>query len=205
MVLLPAIRQKLEAVEMKIFGDYEEKENGKEYLIVHFSPTSVPLRHRWRNTGLSADFLAEYWVTFFPQGDALSRNRQIEVKGAIRYIANELLENLMKFSYEAANYPVCLALHLYQDQFNFYASNAIDPITVESFQARIQELLTKDIDTLYRRQLEQNVATEEPYESHLGLLTIAHDYDARLAWKFETIKHEHADVIVVTTMVQLDI
>jgi hypothetical protein len=205
MASLPAIKQKLEVVEMKIFGDYAERENGKEYLIVHFSPTSVPLRQRWRNTGLSADFLAEYWATFFPQSDALSQNRQIEIKGAIRYIANELLENLMKFSYEVANYPVCLALHLYQDQFDFYASNAIDPDAIELFQARIQALLTEDIDMLYMRQLEQNVAAEGPSESHLGLLTIAHDYDARLAWKFETIKHEHEDITVVTTMVQLDI
>lgn len=205
MVSLPGIRQKLEAVEMKTFGDYAEKENGKEYLIVHFSPTSVPLRQRWRNTGLSADFLAEYWATFFPQGDELSQNKQIEIKGAIRYIANELLENLMKFSYEAANYPVCLALHLYQDQFVFYASNAIAPDAIKPFQARIQKLLTEDIDTLYMRQLERNVAAEGPSESHLGLLTIAHDYDAHLAWKFETIKHEHVDVIVVTTRVQLDI
>jgi hypothetical protein len=205
MVSFPAIGQKLEAVEMKIFGNYAEKENGKEYLIVHFSPTSVPLRQRWRNTGLSADFLAEYWATFFPQGDELSQNKQIEIKGAIRYIANELLENLMKFSYEAANFPVCLALHLHQDEFIFYASNAIDPGAVEPFQARIQEILTEDIGTLYMRQLEQNVAAEGPSESHLGLLTIAHDYDAHMAWKFETIKHEHVDAIIVTTMVHLDI
>jgi hypothetical protein len=100
---------------------------------------------------------------------------------------------------------VCLALHLYQEQFVFYASNAIEPGAVEPFQTRVQEMLTEDIDTLYMRQLERNVAAESPSESHLGLLTIAHDYDAHLAWKFETIKHEHADIIVVTTMVKLDI
>jgi len=190
---------------MRTFGDYQEEQNGDEYLIIKFSPTSVPLRQRWRNTGLSADFLAEYWATFFPKSDALSENHQQEVRGAIRYVANELLENLMKFSYEPAGYPVGLALYLYQDQFRFYASNAIDPDAVEPFQARIQALLTEDIDALYMQQLEENVAPEGPTKSNLGLLTIAHDYDARLAWKFVTVAHEGVDVTVVTTMVALGV
>ena len=50
----------------QIFGDYVNgKSSGEsEVLIINFSPTSIPLQHRWRNNGLSADFLADYLSTF---------------------------------------------------------------------------------------------------------------------------------------------
>ena len=189
----------------EIFSDFVEHPVDGEYLIIHFSPSSMPLQQRWRNTGLSADFLAEYWATFFPAHDVLSENRQREIKGAVAYIANELLENLMKFSHEPANHPVCLALYLYDAEFRFYASNAIDPQAVQPFQARIRRLLTEDIETLYMQQLEENVATPDSTESNLGLLTMIHDYGANLAWKFETISHEGSEIILMTTMARLTI
>jgi hypothetical protein len=194
-----------EEIKMVIFGDYLEQENGDEYLVIHFSPSSIPLRQRWRNTGLSADFLAEYWATFFPAVDTPAKARQIEITSAIRYIANELLENLMKFSYEPADYPVGLALYLYRDEFRFYASNAIAPQDIGGFQERIQRLVNEEVETLYWEQIKTNVADEGRHESNLGLLTMRHDYDARLAWKFENVEHEGADITVVTTMVRLEI
>ena len=185
----------------QIFGDFVEQENGKEYLIVHFSPTSLPIQQRWRNSGLSADFLAEYWATFFPAHDVPSRNRQHEIKGTINYIANELLENVMKFCYQPVDYPVSLGLYLYEAEFKFYAQNAIAPSTVDNFRARIQTLLTEDTQKLYLEQVEKNAA-ENNTSSDLGLLTMINDYGAKLAWKFETLSSEF-EVIVVTTMVQL--
>jgi hypothetical protein len=189
----------------EIFGDFVEHPIDGEYLIIHFSPSSMPLKQRWRNTGLSADFLAEYWATFFPAHDVLSQSKQREIQGAIAYIANELLENLMKFSYEPANYPVRLALYLYDAEFRFYAGNAIDPRAIRPFQTRIRRLLTEDIEALYMQQLEENVANPDSTESNLGLLTMIHDYGASLAWKFETTSQEGAEIIVMTTMARLTI
>ncbi|MBN1218905.1 MAG: ATP-binding protein [Anaerolineae bacterium] len=181
----------------QLFGPFVEEEACQEYLVVRFLPNSIPLQQRWRNTGLSADFLAEYWTTFFPAYDIPSRNRQREIRGAINYIANELLENVMKFSYQPANQPVSLGLYLYQDEFKFYASNAIDPAAVADFQRRIQTLLTEDTQELYLQQVERNAAGDSA-GSHLGLLTMINDYGANLAWKFEGV-----EIIMVTTMVQL--
>jgi hypothetical protein len=187
---------------LQIFGDYVEQEHGQEYLVIQFSPTTLPLRQRWRNSGLSADFLADYWATFLPARDVSSSERR-EIQGAISYIANELLENTMKFSYKPSDYAVTLGLYLYRDAFRFYASNTIDPLTVEAFQARIQDLLTQEPIELYMRQLEINAADETGGTSCLGLLTMLNDYDARLAWKFQARPHDPEGIIVVTTMVQL--
>jgi len=185
----------------QIFGEFVEQGNGDEYLVIHFSPTSLPLQQRWRNSGLSADFLAEYWSTFFPVHDVPSRNKQNEVKGAINYIANELLENIMKFAYQPANHPVSLGLYLFQNEFKFYASNAIAPDAVEALQTRVHALLTQDPQQLYLEQVEKN-ASGENSGSQLGLLTMVNDYQARLGWKFET-SFQDPHVIIVTTMVHL--
>jgi len=48
------------------FGDFMQNlPSSQEYLILSFSPGSIPLRQRWRNNCLSADFLADYLSTFF--------------------------------------------------------------------------------------------------------------------------------------------
>jgi hypothetical protein len=91
---------------------------------------------------------------------------------------------------------------LFQDEFRFYASNAVDPDAVEAFQQRIQLLLGSDIHELYMQQVKRNVTTDRG-ESNLGLLTIAHDYAARLAWRFETLSGDGSEIIVVTTMARL--
>jgi hypothetical protein len=61
----------------EVFGHFVDIQNcHQEYLKINFSPTSVPLQQRWRNNGLSADFLADYISTFFPGDDAQALNRQ---------------------------------------------------------------------------------------------------------------------------------
>ncbi|HSF76291.1 MAG TPA: ATP-binding protein, partial [Microcoleus sp.] len=69
----------------QIFGDFIEQPASQEYLIMGFSPSSVPLKQRWRNNGLSADFLADYLTTFFPgnQDDPSTIERQAEIKSAV--------------------------------------------------------------------------------------------------------------------------
>ena len=95
----------------QIFGEFIEQQGADgEYLKIGFSPTSLPIQQCWRNNGLSADFLADYLSTFFLGEDATSAERQAEVKGAVSYVANELLENAMKFSYAPSHHAIRLAI-----------------------------------------------------------------------------------------------
>lgn len=190
----------------QIFGNFIERSHDVEFLIINFSPSSIPLQERWRSNGLSADFLGDYWAVFFPADDTAGPNKRDEVKGAVSYIANELLENAMKFSYSPSRFPISIALHLYGDnKMRFYVSNSIDPQNVAEFQSFIQQLLIADPDELYIEQVEKS-AEDDLEHSQLGLLTMINDYGASLAWKFETIPQEHGQQFtVVTTMVQLTI
>ncbi|MDJ1175131.1 DUF6272 family protein [Roseofilum capinflatum] len=189
----------------EIFGDYiDNLPESPEYLIIGFSPSSVPLKQRWRNNGLSADFLADYLTTFFPAKDDITEQQQAEVKSAVSYIANELLENAMKFNDETSEFPISIRLQVRSDEILFITSNSIPPSRVDQFKKFLRKIEQVDPDTLYVEQLENSVKEEGNTNSGLGLLTMLNDYLAKLGWKFETVP-EYPGVIKVTTMVQLPI
>ncbi len=189
----------------QIFGDFiDDLPPSQEYLIVGFSPSSVPLKQRWRNNGLSADFLADYFTTFFPssQSDRTESDRQAQIKSAVSYIANELLENAIKFNDETSQYPISIHLQLHNDKLVFLTTNSISAEAAEKFHAFIQELMASDSNELYIHQLEKSAEDESNTISGLGILTMINDYLAEIGWKFETVQKE-TEVITVTTMVQL--
>jgi hypothetical protein len=189
---------------IQTFGDFIEPTPSQEYLIIGFSPSSIPLKQRWRNNGLSADFLADYLTTFFPgnEDDPSTIDRQAEIKSAVSYIANELLENAMKFNDETSDYPIDIKLQLKSDGLIFSVANSISPLAVDQFQGYIRQLLASDPSELYIEQLEKNAADEISTGSGLGLLTMLSDYTAKMGWKFQTVQQD-PEVITVTTMVQL--
>ncbi|MCY7384556.1 MAG: DUF6272 family protein [Microcoleus sp. CAN_BIN18] len=189
---------------IQTFGDFIEPTPSQEYLIIGFSPSSIPLKQRWRNNGLSADFLADYLTSFFPgnEDEPSTINRQAEIKSAVSYIANELLENAMKFNDETSDYPIDIKLQLESDGVIFSVANSISPKAVNKFQAYIQQLLACEPSELYIEQLEKNAADDNCTGSGLGLLTMLSDYTTKIGWKFQTVQKE-PEVIAVTTMVQL--
>ena len=191
---------------IQTFGDFIELPASQEYLIIGFSPSSIPLKQRWRNNGLSADFMADYLATFFPgnEDDTSTIERQAEIKSAVSYIANELLENAMKFNNETSEYPINIKLQLESEGVLFSVVNSISRQGVDKFQGYIQQLLASDPSELYIQQLEKNAVEESCTDSGLGLLTMLTDYSAKIGWKFQTV-HQDPEVIAVTTMVQLTI
>lgn len=189
----------------RIFGDFIEAKSGRcEYLKIGFSLTSLPTERRWRNNGLSADFIANYLSTFFPGDDSAAVCRQVEIKDAVSYVANELLENAMKFSYARSEHSVSIDIYLEENEISLYVTNSVDPQRVESFQKFIQRLLTEDTDKLYMAQLTAEAAEGAEGGSGLGFLTMLNNYRAELAWKFESLDQE-VDEVRVTTMVRLKV
>lgn len=191
----------------QLFGDfYNELPPSQEYLIISFSPSSIPLKQRWRNNGLSADFIADYLITFFTGNDGAANDtdKQLEFKGAVSYITNELLENAMKFNDETSKRPINISLYLYSDKVVLLVTNSVPPQAVGKFQAYIKEIIGSDPGELYIRQMEKDAEDEGETASGLGLLTMINDYLVKIGWKFETVQND-PEVIVVSTMLQLEV
>lgn len=159
-----------------------------EFLTLKFSPSSIPRKQRWNNYGLSADFLGDYFAAFFP-GDSIPDskiNHRDTVKAAVSYIANELLENAVKYSDETAHRPISISLYLYDRHITFHTINYANLSATERYQQFIQELITSDVDEMYIRQLEKTGLGEGC--SNIGILTMMNDYAARFGWKFQSLE-----------------
>ncbi len=184
------------------FGAFESDiTDSSESLTIMFSPSSVPLRERWRNNRLSATFLADYFSTFFPgqnQPDPLVDPKS-DCMGSITFIANELLENAMKFSDQTSNEAVLLTLQLFPNRLVFLTKNWVDQSFGQRLQAFITRVLSSDPMELYLTQLE--TISETDTGSGLGILTIMNDYTDQVGWKLETVERG----TIVTTQVQLEI
>jgi hypothetical protein len=191
----------------QVFGHFiEELPPQDEYLTIGFSPSSRPLKKRWENNGLSADFIAEYFKTFFVSQDeeTLSLVAIENLKDGVKYIANELLENAMKFQDESVPFTAKIGFSLYNDRLIFRVTNGINDEQIESFQAIIKQLLTEDSDELYLQAMKSNARKDVNAPSRLGLLSMICDYSAKLGWKFEKLQTE-PPMTIVSTMVCLEI
>jgi len=185
----------------RILGYYgQEVGDRREYLTLAFSPLSAPLRSRWRNNGLSADFLGDYVTTFLPADDstAAPEGGRKEIKHSVTYIANELLENAMKYHEHSIDIPIGIHLELTGTQITVSASNGISDGQAQCYQTFVENILREDASELLVRQLEESSCGETSVKSCLGLLTIMTDYGARLGWRFEA-HPTYPEIMTVTT------
>jgi hypothetical protein len=199
---------------MQIFGNYiEEFPDDEEYLKLGFAPHSASLQQRWRTNGLSADFIADYLQVFFIGQPKNNDNTPVDSnapiparnKNAVKYIANELLENAMKFGDESSKFAGKIVFHLYDNKLVFHVTNSISPQHIEKFKIFINQVLEKEPTELYFRRMEANAHEENNRHSGLGILSMICDYSAQVAWKFETLQSSSPPVTLVTTMVSLDV
>lgn len=194
----------------EIFGNFIKSfppEN--DSLEIAFTPSSRPIKHRWKNNRLSAHFVADYFNNFLPSDDE-DPNREHRIKqskSAVTYVANELLENALKFNNENTKYQIKFGIHFIEEADEvtavIFATNSMKPGGEQKLKSFIEQLLTSDPSELYVQQVEQSLE-EETENSGLGLLTIINDYGAEIGWKIETIP-ENIPIITVTTMVQIKV
>ena len=197
----------------QVFGKYiEEFPPGLDSLEMTFTPTAHSIRQRWSNNRLSAQFVADYFSAFLPvdEDDPDGDRRIKESKGAVSYVANELLENAMKFNDQKHNFKVKFGIYFLEDKSQknpevtavIYATNNVTPERVEKFQAFLAKLLASDPEELYVTQVEKSLEEENSEASGLGFLTMINDYSAKLGWKFETVSLDN-HILTVTTMAQI--
>lgn len=191
--------------QFELYGELQElSDAGKqsEFLNLQFNPSSISLKERWRNNGLSADFMADYVTTFFPQieNQPETSERQAEIKSVVAFVANELLENGMKYSSTNSQHLISISLHLLEKAIVITEVNPTSAVQAQQYKNFIELIDKSDPMELYLQQLEAKAMEEEA--SGLGFLTMLNDYAAELAWKFSVQDNEQT---LVTTQVTVPI
>ncbi|WP_414577849.1 DUF6272 family protein [Anabaena sp. CCY 9402-a] len=196
-------------IKTELFGDFiSDFPPEHDSLELSFTPSSRPIKQRWRNNRLSAHFFADYFTNFLPLDENEPNQEKIikESKSAVSYVANELLENAMKFNDDISSYKVRFGIHFLNDSDSvtavIFASNSIRPGGEAKLRKFIEELLASDTHEMYVRQIEKSA--EENGSSGLGLLTMINDYSAKIGWRLETIQKESL-IMAVTTMAQIKV
>lgn len=190
----------------QIFGDFVESfPPAQDALELSFTPNSLPIKKRWRSNRLSANFMADYFSNFLPvdEDDPAQKRRIKESKGAVSYVANELLENAIKFNNQGTNFKIKFGIYFIEEADMtavLFATNSVSAEGLDKFQKFIQELLCSDPEKLYVQQIEKSAEEENSGASGLGFLTMINDYSAKLGWKFEIVQKD-PKMIAVTTMV----
>jgi diguanylate cyclase (GGDEF)-like protein len=180
-------------------GNQGEHSDECEYLTLAFSPLSAPLRSRWRNNGLSADFLGDYVTTFLPaKANLAEESRQNEIRHAVTYVANELLENAMKYHERLSDIQIGIHLELTGDRITVSASNGVNMEQAEDYKAFVERLLGGDAGDLLLQQQEKSAKGDESTKSCVGLLTMIIDYGALLGWRFDA-HPRNSEIMTVTT------
>ncbi len=212
-----------------ILGNYFEPsaELQQETLTLHFSPSNLPLKKRWENNGVSADFIAEYvknfWIGHFEGEYSLDDEKyfiQLEnLHNSVKYVANELLENAMKFSYwedpnrnlddpKNKEYYITestlagVILSLSEDRLIFYISHIATNDQALKYLSFVKILLSGDPEKLYYETMKNSYKEENINTSGLGILSMICDYSATLGWKFRQITES---LTSITTMVTLKV
>jgi hypothetical protein len=190
----------------QIFGDFVESfAQAHDSLELTFTPNSLPIKKRWRSNRLSANFMADYFSNFLQvdEDDPAQKRRIKESKGAVSYVANELLENAIKFNDRGTNFKIKFGIYFIEEAdltAVLFATNSVSAEGLDKFQKFIQELLCSDPEKLYVQQIEKSAEEENSGASGLGFLTMINDYSAKIGWKFEIVQKE-PKMIAVTTMV----
>jgi len=196
----------MQLVSLAQWGKFlEPVPDSSEFLTLNFSLNRENRLQRWRNYGLSADFLGDYFANFFPGNDDNGQDisHQDAVKGSVSYIANELLENAVKYTAIASNSPITITLRLYDQNIIFETRNITDLENAAKYQTFIERLLDSDPNDLYLEQLEKS-ALGNSAQSHIGLLTMINDYQAQFGWQFAPVPASKT-LVWVTVMTHLDI
>jgi hypothetical protein len=190
----------------QIFGDFVESfPPAQDALELSFTPNSLPIKKRWRHNRLWANFMADYFSNFLPvdEDDPAQKRRIKESKGAVSYVANELLENAIKFNNQGTNFKIKFGIYFIEEAdltAVLFATNSVSAEGLDKFQKFIQELLCSDPEKLYVQQIEKSAEEENSGASGLGFLTMINDYSAKIGWKFEIVQKD-PKMIAVTTMV----
>lgn len=142
-----------------------------------FRTAHLPLR--WSDCSATANFLSAYYAGLFRA--SYSAAQTTDLTHSIAYLANELMENAVKFR---APGDVVVETGRHGGEFVLRLTNYIAPATSQSFRALLTELTAGDPGELLLQRIEANAADEQSSGSGLGILTLMNDYGIRFCWTF---------------------
>lgn len=154
-----------------------------------------PLELSWHHCATTSDFIGDLCVLRV----RLPVQEVRDVRHSVAYLANELIENAVKFR---ASGDVGVQAAITDHSFTIKVRNRIGAAAALRLQSLVSTLVEGDAGELLIQKIEAN-ARSGANESGLGLLTLMSDYGVRLAWIFKPV--DGADELCLETCAMLPI
>lgn len=151
----------------------------------------------WKHCDIASDFLGK----FHAERSASLGIDSNEMKHNISYMANEVLENAVKFG---SSGNIELQTTLGGQQFQLRIWNNLTAEAATRFQGVIAELEGGDPSTMLIERIEANAANPDLGVSGLGLLTLMSDYGVQFDWKFDNSNGGRSIVLETHASLPLD-
>lgn len=155
----------------------------------------LELMKDWKRCSLVADFFGNY--------QAYNYDNQSKVESVISTIANELLENAIKFTADQ-NKLVNITLKRFGKELILETVNMAHRKNIDSIHYFIKLLEEHDIEELFLMQIEKNALNDSKNSSGVGLLSIIKDYNAKIGIKIEETLQDNVFDIYIKVKVSED-
>ncbi len=156
------------------------------------------LQLKWHHCSSSADYLSHFYEGIF-SGENYPGDLN-ELTHGIAYMANELIENAVKFRAEG---NVVIETGLDDGSFLLCIRHWITPETSARFKSLLEKITTGDPGELLIERLEANAAGDNIGGSGLGILTLMNDYGARISWEFDEPENQPEAPVFLQTVARL--
>jgi hypothetical protein len=153
-------------------------ESGKLDQVTRLRFPEGPLGLTWKHSGITSDFIASIIAIRYRD----DRGHYNQVRHDVGYLANELLENTIKFR---APGDVTLAVSVGNHTFRLTITSKLDGANTVKFKSVLDVLGSESPGDLLLKRIEANALSMDGAASGLGLLTLLSDYEARLEWTFD--------------------
>lgn len=134
---------------------------------------------KWSHCSSTADFLSHFFSGVCAR--ELDGAGIRDLTHSVAYLANELVENAVKFRSEG---DVVVEGGLHDGDFVLRIDHHVSAQTAGRFLALLREISVGDPGELLIKRIEANAAGENTAGSGLGLLTLRNDYGVRISWRF---------------------
>lgn len=182
-----------------LLGDFVESlPTGGEYASVNFSFETISQDKPFLCHDLSFGIVASYVLKFIRNQAVKSpAHHKDDIKETVDYIINELLENSIKYG-DQRSPKISIQIHIVEEEIFIIINNALSEAQAQAFQDYAQRLVSANITDLYLQQLEENI--DQYHISGIGLLSIIHDYKAKVGWKFELCELDNGSSTVMSSV-----
>ena len=183
-----------------VIGDFTELKESEKFDLsstLRLRARSIDRKKLWASKDRSAEFMGDIWSLF------VDSEKEKRIRTVLHSVCVELIENAVKYSYQAKDYIITTDLCLKSDELLVYIINKSDPSQISDLETSAHLILNTDnIRELFKQKMKEAKAAKKQgkSKSQLGFIQIVMQ-NVRLAWQIKI----GPEVAVVTTLARISL